>query len=49
MTVYSVAGGRLLADGSRVPYRPSPNVGGVCRPRFLVIHFTGGGDRKSVV
>lgn len=48
MTIYTVSGGRLLADGSRVPYRPSPNVGGVCRPRFLVIHFTGGGEAGAI-
>ena len=48
MTVYTVSGGRLLADGSPVPYRPSPNVGGPCRPRFLVIHFTGGGEAGAI-
>jgi N-acetylmuramoyl-L-alanine amidase len=48
MTVYSVSGGRLLADGSPVSWRPSPNVGGVCRPRFLVLHFTGGGEAGAI-
>lgn len=45
---YTVSGGRLLADGEPVPYRPSPNIGGPCRPRFLIHHFTSGGFSGSV-
>ena len=48
MTVYSVSGGRLLADGKAVPFRPSPNIGGVCRPEVLVHHFTSGGFEGAV-
>lgn len=48
MTQYSIDGGRLLADGRPVTYRPSPNVGGPCRPRFLVHHFTSGGFGGAV-
>lgn len=42
MPFYSVSGGRLFDDGVPVPYRASPNIGGPCRPRLLVHHFTGG-------
>jgi N-acetylmuramoyl-L-alanine amidase len=48
MITYSVSGGRLLADGVRVPFRPTPNLGGECRPRFLVMHFTSGGFAGAV-
>lgn len=48
MTTYTVSGGRLLADGKPVPQRPSPNIGGPCRPRFLVHHFTSGGFNGAV-
>lgn len=48
MTVHSVSGGRLLADGLRVPFRPTPNLGGACHPRFLVMHFTSGGFAGAV-
>lgn len=45
---YTVSGGRLLADGKPVPFRASPNVGGACRPRFLIMHFTAGGYSGAV-
>lgn len=48
MTNYSVSGGRLLADGAPVRWVPSPNLGGQCKPRFLVIHFTGGGEAGAI-
>lgn len=48
MPIYSVYGGRLLADGAPVRWVPSPNLGGPCHPRFLVIHFTGGGERGAI-
>lgn len=48
MPTFEVAGGRLLADGVRVPFRPTPNVGGECNPRFLVMHFTSGGFNGAV-
>ncbi len=48
MTGYSVSGGRLLADGAPVRQIPSPNVGGPCRPRFLVVHFTAGGEAGAI-
>lgn len=48
MPTFEVAGGRLLADGVRVPFRPTPNLGGECRPRFLVMHFTSGGFNGAV-
>lgn len=49
MTTYSVSGGRLLADGSRVESIPSPNVGGRfgASPRILVMHFTSGASARS--
>lgn len=48
MTVYSVDGGRLLADGRPVSWRPSPNIGGEVRRRFLVLHFTAGGEAGAI-
>lgn len=48
MTSYSIAGGRLLADGAPVPYRGTPNLGGAVNPRFLVMHFTAGGYAGAV-
>lgn len=45
---FSVSGGRLLKDGQPVRFRASPNVGGPCQPRFLVMHFTSGGFDGAV-
>lgn len=48
MTIYTVAGGRLLADGTPIRWVPSANIGGQVRPRFLVLHFTGGGEAGAI-
>lgn len=45
---FAVSAHRLLKDGASVPLRKSPNVGGTCRPRFLVMHFTAGGYDGAV-
>ncbi len=45
---FTVSAHRLLKDGASVPFRRSPNVGGTCRPRFLVMHFTAGGYDGAV-
>jgi N-acetylmuramoyl-L-alanine amidase len=39
--MYTVKDHRLCFNGKRVEYRPSPNHGGVIRPRIIVIHYTG--------
>lgn len=43
-----VVGNRLYRGKSPVEFRPSPNVGGECRPRWLVMHFTAGGFEGAV-
>jgi len=45
---FSVRSHRLLADGKPVESRSSPNVGGACSRRFLVMHFTSGGFEGAV-
>lgn len=49
MTVYSVAGGRLLADGRAVEMIPSRFTSGNFHstPRVLVMHFTSGASARS--
>lgn len=43
MTIYTVEGHRLLANGIAVPFRGSPNIGGrVTAHRLLVHHYTSG-------
>ncbi len=48
MSAYRVVGNRLYAGKSPVEFRPSPNVGGECSPRWLVMHFTAGGFEGAV-
>lgn len=36
-------------DGSPVPFRASPNVGGALDPRFLVLHFTAGRSAEDSI
>lgn len=45
---FSVRDHALLADGKPVEFRRSPNVGGFCTRRFLVMHFTSGGFDGAV-
>jgi len=41
---------RLTQDnGSALPYLASPHVGGGIAPRFLVIHYTGGGSAAGTI
>lgn len=49
MTIYSIAGGRLLADGRAVEMIPSPYVSGrfAAAPTILVMHFTYGASASS--
>lgn len=48
MTIWTVEGHRLFADGRPVPFRASPNIGGEIRQRFLVLHFTAGGEAGAI-
>lgn len=41
MERYAVKSHFLFLDGKRVEFRPSPNHGGVIKPRLIVIHYTG--------
>lgn len=34
-------------DGEQLPYRATPNLGGALKPKYLVIHFTGGSSASS--
>lgn len=36
-------------DGSDVPFVPSPNVGGIIAPRYLIIHYTAGSSAAGTV
>lgn len=36
-------------DGEAVSYQPSPHVGGTIKPRFLVIHYTGGSSAAGSI
>ncbi|MBW3535090.1 MAG: N-acetylmuramoyl-L-alanine amidase [Gemmatimonadetes bacterium] len=36
-------------DGTPVPFRPSPNVGGALDPRYLVMHFTAGRSAEESI
>ncbi len=47
--MYEVRSDRLYLDGKPVDYRPTPNVGGTLKPRFLVIHYTAGASHASSV
>jgi N-acetylmuramoyl-L-alanine amidase len=38
-----------LDDGTRVPFRASPNAGGACTPEFLVMHYTAGASAESSI
>jgi N-acetylmuramoyl-L-alanine amidase len=39
---------KLIDDnGTSLPYQATPNMGGVLRPKYLVIHFTGGSSAAS--
>ncbi len=43
MTIWTVEGHRLFADGCPVPFRASPNIGGkIAEHRLLLHHFTSG-------
>lgn len=36
-------------DGTPYPFKPSPNVGGVIKPRWLVIHYTASGSASEAI
>ena len=49
MTIWTVEGHRLLADGKPVPFRASPNIGGrITEHRLLVEHYTSGSAAGAV-
>ena len=45
---FEVKGHFLYKDGRQVTYQPTPNTGRLRRPRFLVLHFTGGSYAGAV-
>lgn len=36
-------------DGSEYPFVPSPNIGGLLKPEYLVIHYTAGGSAEGAI
>lgn len=46
--MFTVVNHRLHKDGTPVPFRPTPNVGGALSPKFLVMHFTSGSYAGAV-
>lgn len=45
---WSIVDHRLARDGTAVPFVRSPNVGGVMKPRFLIIHYTASGPASDI-
>lgn len=39
----------LFIDGKQVDYKPSPNIGGVITPQYLVIHYTAAKTENSAI
>lgn len=48
MSTFTIVDHRLCVNGQPVPYRPTPNIGGHLKPRYLVMHFTAGGYSGAV-
>lgn len=46
---YSIKNNLLYKDGVQVPFKKSPNVGGVIKPTVLVMHYTGAMSTSSAV
>lgn len=49
MAVYTIKENLLYKDGKQVPFKKSPNIGGVIKPTLLVMHYTGALATSSAV
>lgn len=49
MAVYSIKNNLLFLDGKQVPFKKSPNIGGVMKPSLLVMHYTGALSASSAI
>lgn len=39
----------LFIDGKQVDYRPSPNIGGVITPQYVIVHYTAAQTANSAI
>ncbi|MHC1548471.1 N-acetylmuramoyl-L-alanine amidase [Phyllobacterium sp. K27] len=45
---FAVKSHRLYAGSSKIPFVPSPNMGGRLTPKFLIIHYTASGPNSDI-